>query len=153
MIKNIISVIFNLFNFDKPRFARLHYADMVISGKAYFLMSWELEGGYKLKIKNLNFCTYKRSGSAYVAIPSDTDHLELVVANVWKSTALKIELQKESIESQIDFAPVKQFEELTARSVYAPQIGLVLKAPEPNGNINKLQIPVFTIQIKNLTQT
>jgi hypothetical protein len=143
MIKNIISVIFNLFNFDRPRFAQLRYTDVVINNKAYFLVSWKIEGGYKFKIKSLNYRSYKSSGSAYIAIPDDINAIELVISNLWKSDTKKIALLRQSISSQLDFFPVKQFKELTTRSIYMPQLSVP---------INNLQIPVFAIHTKNLTK-
>jgi hypothetical protein len=148
MIKNIISVIFNLFNFRKPRFAQLRYTDVVIDDRAFFLITWQLEAGYKLKIKSLNYRSYKSSGSAYIAIPADVDHIELVTSNVWKYATKQITLVRQPILSQVDFFPVKQFEALAA----APQISLVLKTPRLRRPESNLQVPVFAIHTKNLTQ-
>lgn len=152
MIKNIIPIISNLFNFRQPGFVRLSYTDIIISDKAYFLMSWELDQGNKLQIKSLNYCTYKHSGSAYIAIPAGVDRIELVIANVWRSTMKEVILLRESMETQVDFFPIPLYEAVTARSIYMPQISHTLKTPQPSDIINKLQIPVFAIHTKNLTQ-
>lgn len=153
MIRKVVLSISNLFNFDKPRFTELHYADFVISNKAFFLVSWKIERGYQLSILDLHFSTYKACGSAYIAIPDQLERLELVISNLWRSERKNISLIRQTISSQVDFFPVKQFEELTAGSVYMPQIMPNLKTPRPASKITHLQIPHFLIQTQNLTRT
>jgi hypothetical protein len=153
MIKKAILVILNLFNFHKPSFVVLEYADFVISNKAFFLVSWKIERGYKLSIPGLHFSTYKSSGSAYIAVPDHIDQLELVISNFWKSGRKNIALISQTIHSQVDFFPVKQFEELTAASMYMPQINPDLKTPQPGKKITDLHLPSFSIQTINLTRT
>jgi hypothetical protein len=153
MIKKTVLIISNLFNFDKPGFSQLRYADVVIDHKAFFLISWRIENGYKLKIKGLNYRSYHAGGSAYIAIPDETDHVELVIYNFWKSYRKKIILIRETINSQIDFFPKKQFEELSSRSMYVPSIAPVLPTPQLKGPVSRIKTPSFMITIKNLNKT
>lgn len=153
MIKKLVLIISNLFNFDKPRFTELQYANFVISNKAFFLVSWKIDRGYKLSILGLHFSTYKAAGSAYIAIPDQLERLELIVSNMWSSERKNITLIRQTISSQIDFFPVKQFKELTARSIYMPPIKPDLKTPQPGKKITDIQLPSFSIQTVNLTRT
>jgi hypothetical protein len=142
----------NPFNFDLPRFAQLRYTDLVIGDQAYFLLTWELERGDRLRIKCLNYRSSKSRGSAYIVIPEGVDSVELVISSLWKSVSKNIPLLREPIAAQVDFFPVLQLEELTARSVYSPQPNLLLKTPQPGATINKLQVPAFAIHTKNINQ-
>ena len=141
MIKNIINIIFNLFDFKKPAFAYLNYIDLVINNKAYFLLTWRLENAFKLEIKNLKFVTLKKGGSAYILIPNEIEFIELFISNVWISEKKLIKLIRTTISEQIDFIPKRQFTELSPNSLYNPQLNLVLKKPVLQMQIKGVKIP------------
>jgi hypothetical protein len=153
MIKNLVLIISYFFRFRKPRFTQLYYADFVIDGNASFLVSWEIKNGYRLKIKALHYRTYKASGSAYIHVPDNVEHIELVIANFWRSECRQISLIREVISSQVDFFPVKQYEELTSKAVYTPQLKLALKTPQVHDWAIIQHIPAFTIKTENLKKT
>ena len=141
MIKNLISIVSHFFNFRKLRFADLRYADFVIEGKAFFIVSWRIENGYRLDIKALHYRTYTAAGSAYVAVPEGVVEVELVASNFWYSKRRVAKLIRERIASQTDFFPVKRFEDMTV-----PQLKLSLSMPVPRP-------PAFPILIQNLNKT
>ena len=148
MITNIIRIIFNLFNFARPRFAELQYTDVVIRNKAYFLVSWRIERGYKLAIKSLRYRSFKRSGSAYIAVPDNVEILELVISNLWRASSQSITLVRDAIPDQVDFFPETNFKDWTTVRMYAPAIHTVFKNPQPRQI--RLSYPSFATQVNNL---
>jgi hypothetical protein len=152
MTKRAILILLNLLNFARPRLVQLDYARFVIDHKAFFLISWEIKKGYRLKIKKLNYQTFISSGSAYIAIPESIDHLDLVISNLWRSYRVPVTLIRQTVSAQVDFFPVKQFAEITKRSIYSPQIKLLAIQPKLTAKITRLRSPEPIINNQNLNQ-
>ena len=147
-----IKSIFNLLTFNKPRFTILHYADFVINDRAYFLITWQFKSAYKLKIKSLNYTSFKANGSAYVLIPGEINQIDLVISNLWKSKHRGIRLFRTAIATQLDYFPQKRFTELSKDMLYQPQPKFTTKNPLAKKLLVKTIIPFFKLNVKSLTK-
>ncbi|WP_448698117.1 hypothetical protein ACFGVR_14950 [Mucilaginibacter sp. AW1-3] len=128
-------------NFRKPRFLALRYTVIVIDGRAFFLLSWRVADTHKLTIKALGYQTRKRAGSAYIAVPDTIGQLEIVIRNCWGSDRRQVRLIREAVTGQMDFLPVKQFDDFTLRN---NQLSL---------NIPQARLSLFRFSVQNLNQT
>jgi hypothetical protein len=152
MIKTFILTLLNLFNFKKPRFSVLRYADVVIEGKAFFLVSWRIENGYRFSIKVLHYRTHKAAGSAYIAVPDDVLQVELVAANFWRMERRDIRLLRETIAAQVDFYPARQFDDLTLENILIPKQKQSFQKLQISPKLALPRLPIFNFSTRNLNR-
>lgn len=113
----LIAILKNLFKFSKPEFVSIDYVDYVIDSNAYFLLSWNIKNTVALKIKPTSYTSFKKSASAYIAIPEGINYLEIVISNIWSSKKQIVLLKRLQIASQIDFNITTDFSQATADPV------------------------------------
>lgn len=92
-----------LFLFDQPSFSALTYVDVVFEDQSYLIISWSLNNGFGIHIKELGFYSFHQTGSAYLAIPSNVDLLHLKTYNTWRKNEKVIVLKKAPVNFNLDF--------------------------------------------------
>ncbi|RZK59193.1 MAG: hypothetical protein EOO91_05870 [Pedobacter sp.] len=135
----------NAFNFKSPIFLNLNYADFIIEGKSYLVVSWEMKNAFRLKIKGLRFNSILKSGSAYLALIDDNETVEVIVYGSWRSQKYIVKLKRIVIDGTIEF-PASMLTSFDAK----------LAIPNIKTEFFKLKLNSFkanivqTIQIKNI---
>jgi hypothetical protein len=132
----------NSFVFQKPRFLDLEYVDYIIGDKPYFLISWNIKYAYKIKVKNTKFSSLKKHSSAYIAIPSEIDILEVSISNCWRSERQFITLKRVLISDKIEFN-IEPTGDLKKRTE--------VMIPSLITSSKKVTINALNARIKNLT--
>lgn len=141
LLYNIWLWVKNIFNLRSPTFAHLDYADYVIEGKSYFVFSWRMKNGYHLKIKKAKFKSLLKSGSAYMVLSDNSDHIEIVISGSWRSQKYLIKLKPIVIDDTIEF-PVTMLVSFDAR----------LTIPNIKTNFSKLKMNSFKASIVDKSQ-
>jgi hypothetical protein len=131
----------NVFNLKTPIFSSLEYTNYIIQGKSYFIFSWTLKNAYNLKIKTVNYKSFLKSGSAYIAVKDNNDQIEIVISGSWKRQKHLIKLKQIVIDDTIDF-PVAMHSSFDAK----------LTIPNIKTNFSKLKINSFKANIIDKNQ-
>ncbi|NRF37754.1 hypothetical protein [Pedobacter foliorum] len=134
----------NSFVFQKPRFLDLEYVDYVIGSKPFFLISWNIRYAYKVRVKNTKFSSLETHSSAYIAIPVETDVLEVIISNSWRSERQFIKLTRVVISDKIEFNMC-----LTGDLKKKTEVIM----PSPGTNPKTITVKTLNTSIKNLSGT
>jgi hypothetical protein len=146
-MKKVISTLLffrKLLTRKKPLFDKLSYTRIIIQHQAYFLFSWQTSNTFLVRIPSLHFRSRLSCGSAFVHIPEDVTHIELIITNAWNT--VKIPLSLALVPSEKMIMPPTVSVKNTLRPVYlstTPQAriaGAQVKTPLPVPLVSRLYI-------------
>lgn len=133
--------IVNILTFSKPSFLSLEYVDFILEDDAIFLISWRLGKAYRIQIPQLNFQSFKKQASAYIAIPKQVNEITIRITNSWGSQTKEVKLLRAEISNQTSFNKL-YLKGLNKSSVLIPHINF-------NKNYTQLKVPsAGTVRIK-----
>ncbi|KQR72331.1 hypothetical protein [Pedobacter sp. Leaf176] len=131
----------NIFIVGGPNFYHFEYADYIIVDKSYFIFNWSLKNAYRLKIKSSKYKSFLKAGSAYIAVDSNIEQLELVIAGSWRSKKHILKLNRISLNTTIDF-PAKLKDPFEAKLII----------PDVKQKHSKLKVSPFKISFLQQTE-
>lgn len=124
----------NIFIVGLPDFYHFEYADYIIVDKSYFIFNWSLKNAYRLKIKSSKYKSFLKAGSAYIAVDSNIEQLELVIAGSWRRKKYLLKLNRINLNTTIDF-PAKLKNTFEAKLII----------PDVKQKYSKLEVNPFKI--------
>lgn len=131
----------SIFNFKKPILSRLDYAGYIIEGKSYFVFSWEMKNAYQLNAKSVGYKTFLKSGSAYMAVTENQNHIEIILSGSWRKRKYLIKLKRIILDVAIDF-PISMNNHLEVK----------LNMPSLKSKFSTLKVYSFNSQLVNDNQ-
>jgi hypothetical protein len=92
-----------LFVFKEPEEINIQVVNLYIKNDSYVLINWNLSNTKCIKIKEANFISYLKSGSAYLKISNDINQLNCKILNNWNSKIINFKLESIEISNNIHF--------------------------------------------------
>ncbi|MXV50336.1 hypothetical protein GS399_05075 [Pedobacter sp. HMF7647] len=70
------------------------------------MISWKFKGAYQLQIGQLNYRSFDKQGTAYIAMPEGLGSLDIRINNVWRKDGRRVRLRQIHLDSRIAFKPL-----------------------------------------------
>ncbi len=130
----------NLFDFNKPKFLKLDYIDIVVENKILFLVSWKSKSHNKIKIPRFRRTYHNHETAVILKLPPHTDELTITLHSLWRKRRYKILLKKIKLDKETSLHLITQFRPVEMLRLKTPVVNSLWIFRDTN-------IPVLSVKI------